>query len=708
MSDTGENDVLGTEGPGEEAPRETASGDADDELDDEPLGPDGGRQQRLAHSFVGGHAVQGDGNLTFRDLNFGFTASSRWIGGPRTPEEIDRWRATYEPVSAYRQLVQRLRHLPVQVLYGPPGSGRWTTAVLALARLRSEAVSVQVATAEGLDEVPFVRRGYAVEHPGSPSSTELADLRYKAALAGALIVLVVDQDAAGRPALDSSDLVLMTPPEQTAVLRRHLEYRLTADQLETLYKRLKTGELAPAFEIWQEAPHPIQKVVELAEDLCAYAAGASTEAYVTNSLKSAQWTNVRGWLELATDTDQKAPDIPSLSDAALLLSATVLDRLPLRYATWAAEELTRRLQEVETPDGPRTRHVFHNSLAVCGDWLRVSDSQYWERPPSGRRTRHVQLHSSNLRRIILEVVWLHFVTLHDQLANWLRWLAGDFSGKFRRGDTIVRQVAEAVAILATLDFDQVHRLMLSPWARGSNGRLSDAAAAALVFTSREQGTASAVRTALREWADSTSSKNRQEAALRAFELGVNAPFPASVRQLIDLADRLDGATGRAIPVLAALLDAGSAEVVLQALAQQRGPDRHTDPDPHVVQCLLDLQDHAPDSLAGGFLNAIIGHRQRAQALARLLGTAFTQDATAGRAWALVRDWVAQAGEQPDLVPPLADLLGALATDWPLRTRLRFALPLWTHRFCLSDATVRAIRSRIDHNPAEGSNGPGAA
>jgi hypothetical protein len=697
-------------------------------------------QQNLSGSARGigtvyGPTSMGDGSVTAGNIHaeqiyFGSAGGGR-IAPPMGPLDrvwLDDLRDIYADTTAFQQLVARLPHCRVQVLQGSDGSGRTTTAALALHRCvegqgkigrAANAATGEPAAGAEADEEAAVEVLDAETNPGAITDDDLHDgygylldrsattppdrlslgvlnqLRRLARDHDAFFVLIVDD----RTPLDRHDLrdylVSQVRPDLDKVLHAHLEHLLRGKEL------CWTDELDTEVKRELRAGPAIGRVV----DLAAYLADATLEGLPSEQIVAGFRVRLlaKARAKLASpfaDDPEEGTQAESLCRQALLLTCAVLNQLPLVTVTQAATNLAERLHAVQTGGELLPRPIFGGGIERLLRYVEATDRPDEEQSATPDDpedvTRRVSMHNPGLPAAVLEVAWDDYDTVREPLLDWLRYLVTLGS------DALQVRAAIAVGKLASYDFEYIYHTVIRPWAASPHPTERWAAAWALEMAANDERLESTVRDRVKEWCREFRYRP-QRTALLAFGAAMGQRHVEDALEgLCLLAPRPWHARDYALALsLREIFLAGAHEEVRTTLADWAEQGKQDGLRPLVVQaarCLLTLSQDTGESDDGAslvLLGLFIREPKWRETLTRLWRLALTDAATSQAGWIVLRRWLRRAAEDAELVEPLVDLVAELVRDPHLRDRARFYRRFWrvdgaARRSIIEEILTRAL------------------
>ncbi|MFD4787041.1 hypothetical protein ACFWN1_08210 [Streptomyces sp. NPDC058459] len=605
----------------------------------------------------------------------------------RVPEgDLDRQRELYVEPATHAALVAHLTRHGVAVLCGPPGSGRYTTALLAVRTamdtgvvvLDSEAgVRRLVTDEEGLQP----GRGHVIEGDGAEWANELRPqllIRLRAATYGRspLVIIVDDHVAVGGLAghLVKHEVADGMPFQ---VLERHLRV-LLADRPLDCRKLLEHEGLREDLrgrrsmaEVAGLAEHMERRVRDGADvDQIVQGLGAELRAKAVRLLGlSRKPADGVGRQEL------------SLWSHAFLLACVVLDGTTLSRVSRESHRLAELLYGVRSPSSVPEMPLFEESVQ---DWLDQSDVEFTDRNGQPVGARHpeclVRVSQPGLGVAVLEVLWHDHSGARGPLLEWLDSLVV-------RGEEDIRvAAAQTVGLLATFDWAYVHEELLVRWAseRGEHAdRRRFAAAWALERAVTDPLLAPRVQRLLARW---SQRRDFQACAQASYGTRIGARFPA---EALSSLERIAGAGTKSVwlPVRE-IYAAGSQVQVLGRLAKWSASSRHWLRD-DAAKCLHGLSRFRGERAVTAFLKEPEPREHLLLLSRRTLLSTSRLNRQCG--WKSLGLWVERAGDEPGL----DDLVTEFFAELPepdvegdrLREQMLFHLRLWGHQLPDSDTAI---------------------
>jgi hypothetical protein len=462
-----------------------------------------------------------------------FSASehtARPLVGALSVHFIQTLRGIYVKSPSFRELLDGFGRSPLQVLVGPSGQGRTTTALAAVAahaaprgsNLADKVHIIQTrgdAEAVDLSDLPS-RSGLVLvlgEGEPVPGAAWFARANRSLAAPECGSVLVVVTGDAPRGQVDA-DLVYYAMPPLDRICERHLRVRLGP-----VLARELAAEPAVLAELRQYRSPAEARL--LAKDLAeGHERGQSPAFIIANRDPSA----------LIEQIDSQLTKDPAWQRAYLVASA-VLDGISVGTVVREAARLADLFEtDSENRDGDRGERFTGRMRTWSEGCVELGDTT----EGSGRTVRVVHW---RLGAKILEEVWQEHVGLRDAMLAWLKQLAVHPEVRVRvKG-------AQAVAKLAIYDFDVIRREVLRAWANDGGFRTRQAVAWALeALALTERGRfAPRVRALVREWV--RGSNVRLEAAgVAAYGTFLGPEYPGEALRVMRevAAGRLIGAGSR--------------------------------------------------------------------------------------------------------------------------------------------------------------------
>jgi hypothetical protein len=617
------------------------------------------------------------------------------VDGPVPDNDLDRLRERYVAPAAHAALVRHLADHGVAVLRGTPGSGRYTTALLAAQEAMTAGVVV-------LDPQAGVRRlvrdngglqpsrGHVIEGDGTEWANELRP-QLLVGLRGATygrspLVIVVDDQV---PVAELAGHVVeheVADDMPAQVLERHLTV-LLKDRPSDCRKLLEHPRLQEDLlgrrsmaEIAGLARHLAGRVRDGDDiDDIVQGLGAELRAKAVKLLGSPQ----------RTGSEAGRKQEVSLWSRAFLLACVVLDGTTLTRVSRESHRLAELLHGVRSPSSVPGMPLFEESVQ---DWLGHSEVEFTDRAGNPVGPRHpeclVHVKQRGLGEAVLEVLWHDHSGARGPLLEWL-------DGLVVRGEEDIRvSAAQAVGLLATFDWAYVHEELLVRWAldKGEHaGRRRFAAAWALERAVADPLLAPRVQRLLRRW---SHRREFRACAQAAYGTRIGAKYPA---EALSSLERIAAGSGMKSVWTAVreIYAAGSRVQVLERLADWAASPRHWLRD-DAAKCLQGLSRFRGQRAVTNFLKEP-GPREHLLLLSRRILLSSTP-AHRQCGWNAMRLWVERAGGEKGLGELLADFFAELPEQDGegdrLREQFRFYLRLWSHQ--LPDTTaVGRIRSLVE-------------
>ncbi|XTZ18065.1 hypothetical protein ACQSSU_12190 [Micromonospora echinospora] len=622
---------------------------------------------------VDGANAMGHGSLAIGRIVIGAdgTRGDRVWREVLTVEQVRDLADGYAPTATDEHLDQATKRHPVVRLTGPEGSGRYTTACLALAR-QYGAHRVGVVTATDLTglvgaDAPFTGgSGYVVVTDQGQRDADglvLAALASRAGSRGYSLVLLDPAVAVGGGA--ALPTVAHTAPAPVEVfaaqLRRHLRHRClggcpTDCRGDCVQSYLDAECLAqPALRAYLDGTPRPWEVVQV---VAAVAAGVPTGDDLTRLLDRLLPRQV---LRRAREIlNSSGPGGSGDHVRAFRLACAVLAGHDVAAIQDAADRLVRPY-----PEDP----VFAASLrtpdldALLGTVLAQAVLVEPDGTTSTRRVLRFRPAEEELRRTLLEVAWSEWAA--DRLLAWFGALA-------RSGDPATRRAAAgAIGWAAGRDLTAALALV-DDFAQDRRAGVRQAAGIALVAMAMQPALRSRVRTRIADWAQGKAYQ--RDTVARAYGLGLARLWPDAALAQMRLAaafrtQRWHNSVGRALLDLHVSRHTGLLLRELAGWATSGEPElvRHA---ARTVRVLAERWAPAPRGHWPELLDLVREEAVPLADLAVLWRTALSLPATGYRSWRIVGYWINQADGRPEVADACLRLLRAVVTTPALRRRLR--------------------------------------
>ncbi|MFD0657102.1 hypothetical protein [Thermocatellispora tengchongensis] len=572
----------------------------------------------------------------------GAARATRSMTGALAPAEIERTLDRFVPPSGFEETVRTLRERRVVVLVGPAESGKWTSSVALLDRVKSAREKIVILSpARALDDLAtkatfrkgrgHVIHGWIAEDgPPALQRFEFDRLRARLEEADAHLVITLNRETA-RPGLEGYH-VPWQPPDPLRLFDAHIGGPVLAEEITEV--RRQAAEL--------RSP---RLVADLAREI---ASGRRAPADLLAELSGGE---VAAWFGAG----------PQPADVLTVAALAFAHGVPERVFERLVADLKNTVEEVrlrgrepgtrpEDHDLPQSRAQWGNGHKLITVERSSSATAFGERRVVFRCTRYRE-------QVIRELVDRYGYELWEPLRLWTRELAG-------LEDVRVPAVA-GLALLAAVHPQEVRESFLEPWAGGLWPERLSASMLLSMMCADDALAPIALGTAL-SWVMDAGQPKAMTAAL-AFAGGLSIRYPAdsvdwlwflSLRALrvrtvarLSLTLLLQGAAerdGGALPALRLLarhvdedlrgrLDPGKARDALAAVLAVLECERlETEDDPLAAWLLLSVPGSAaPLGLLWAWALRNAYHRGRAiRALRRTLRALEGKDGALAAATAL--------------------------------------------------------------------------
>jgi hypothetical protein len=646
-----------------------------------------GRDQNTFHNNGSGPVTVGGEHKHFHGANGDRLGSS----GPVDREVLDQRKACNVATSSQLALRRLLTEGGLAMLCGRRNTGRRHTALVSLAECVKGDGQVtllpELSAAGQLEELEFTAaNAYLLDATGLSwlrQTTEATVSALAAKVQAGSCALVILCDAKDLAPSWSRYVVDHEPPKAVDVLRRHLLGRLGVEEPEALIeaacgqKAIKES-IARMLDPWDAVAHA---------DALAGWDRSGRPAYV--DLQPYRKTFV-----LRQARDLLLADSGSPRSQAYVIAGAVLDGEAENDVVIAAHQLTNFLLK-EQGEQNITVEVFRDSL---GHWLpHVHSSSSRQDSPGTLSARStdaemssgrpvVQLYEATLAGVLLEVLWGEYDRARDPLKRWLNDLS-------RWPDFMVRvRVAQAVAKLATHDFESIEESTLRVWAASDEFGQEQVVAWALEGVVVDGREADKVLDLLDRWTRVRGTLWHR-AALRAYGGRIGAQWPTRAFRALRGARALPEFwphVGRSFVDI--YLAGARGEVLSELMFWSRGTPAVKKLAAFIFARIIDVPRPA-DGHGPGLPDLLVwpedddAGRERIATLWRVI---LHTDLTRGQAWNLLRLWEMRVQDRlkecPESKPEhdeamgasklLSELLTAIESDPHLCRRLRHQRLIW--------------------------------
>ncbi|MER7273464.1 hypothetical protein ABT369_03305 [Dactylosporangium sp. NPDC000244] len=597
---------------------------------------------------------------------------------------------TYAKTATPDRLIERLARLPVAYLSGPPGSGRMTATLVALARAHAADKITQLHL---LGDEPIrayfadpnllrPSHGHIVELTGAlkPESSELAQLSTLAREAHASVVFV-GADAGNRQLLEYN--VEHVRPDPREVFLVWLERNLRDKGRCIDVCPACEGECVQAYVERCRAEYVRHLSVNTMTDAVRFAVNFAElvpDGSVASDLladRAALRAKAVDLLEAAHPQDgvayerRRARHLAQHRRAARLAFA-VFNNYPLTRVFDATSALNMRLDEA-VGRSINERTVLEHNLEDLLDDIRLAA------PVDGAvgAARVALLRQPGLVRGLLDVAWHEYDTARQPLLEWLDDLAENADA---------RPVAAATGLLCEYDFEQIRSRLLDKWAVSKQRSRREAAALACeMAVLNHPALTPQILHCVAAWAE--QSGYRRDTAVRTYATRTFLRrLPQEALTVLSMAARDDmQRTSNAVPFgVRGIYDSLGAAVVHRLVEWSDSPFANLRT--MASRCLVRLADvnSNADREAGttawpALLCQTAAGEVAPAEHARLWPGALLHPGTARQAWSAFGRWIGLAATDEALADVVHEVLSHVLTGGPIIRRANFYLQcFWRH------------------------------
>ena len=595
-------------------------------------------------------------------------------------EQIER---SFVAPPVYGRLRGLLRDRRIALLRAPSGWGRTTTALHLLSRTCAGGV-------QKLNPDTDLRK-LAADKNLKPGCGHLLEIRAVDQLAGVKVphleelsaacaahdvwlVVTVDEDIR----IDNevqADFALSggSRPDLGAVLRQHLRVRIEdigiADEEASAEEILADAGVKEILATFVNDTLSMRRIAELAERLSAGFQLSAGYAAVGTYFEELSETNFSHWFDESRDAAR----------LTFIIALATLNGMSYVEVSRAARDLEERIRAVEKePESSRT--VFGSGRA-----RRIEDARATPTMTTGNtrygpvRVEGVRFHNDTYPRRVLERVWREYDDARPIVLEWLGALGGD------RAREVRVRAAAAAGLLATFDFDRIHREILIPWADSDSDRERESAVSALRLpVTQSPELAVHVIRMMRDWSGPHSPRNRRLTASRALGASIGRAIrPEALRLLrrMALTDDLTIPFAVADSVMELFLtrDDNAQADVLAALSRWTSDTAPAKRRSTGVLCFLRLalyvsaEDPVDHTLWPGLLWFATYQENGLDRLGRLWRRALEAPSRLTMAQSVLAQWVTGADGERPMLEALGELVRHTVRDGYDAARLREAV-----------------------------------
>jgi hypothetical protein len=518
--------------------------------------PHGAERREFEEAYRSGRYETGGSMAFIREARIGRQHFGDVIvgGGPRAPKSgsvredyLVRIRSRYAAAPGYERMYTALAERRLLVLYGQPGTGRFTTALILLDELAAGKISRfdDEVDVESLATADFDAegRGYVIELTGGAGAA-LTDAKLDKLrdLLGERCYCVVTTELDDFNSVDGY-AIEYNAPDHDIVLRRHIAAEVRTDDRTDLEERL--NELATTPRVAKAlgpAPRPVE-TAEMARLLAEHGQGrmgmdeVETQANQLVQRQAVEWFYSLGRIR-SRDKLKEA-----LGLAAFRIALAVFNNSPYNIVARAGVDLAgafskaiakpdtskpdkpdekRSLSDKPKSDEPKpdvsppslfsddqTRRLPVSRAEIVDGWLAFGQV----RLPVGL----AKYRDDRFPVVLLSYVWQHHHNLRAAMVTWLKRLSKD------NRPTIWVRAAQATGLLCSLDFHFTYPEMIESAASTDDPTTWQPnwfAAVALDQTARDERMTIAIVDRLKYWRRNGSIAQKWTAAATlGYDLG---------------------------------------------------------------------------------------------------------------------------------------------------------------------------------------------
>ncbi|MEO3747539.1 hypothetical protein [Plantactinospora sp. B5E13] len=614
---------------------------------------------------------------------------------------IAEQQAIYAPAPSDGELDVRLRRRHLICLRGRPGTGRYTSACLALAR-RHSPDRICVLAVERLSDL--IRRrdllrggyGYLLQYDGEQQADGLTRIALAARLESLDSTLLLIGNFDIRDERFLSELVEHRPTPAVEVFRAQLHGRLRGRCVggcapcreRCLVSYVEQECLAePALRAYLDGAPPPGEVLGVVEAIARGMPGGPALTDLLNRLLPEQLRRRATEILTPEGTDSQLAELGGRDYLrAFRLACAVLAGQPVSEISAAAHRLWRNPMGAIDSPAPLRRPDLD---LLLGQPLRRAVSVDAREVPAGARTVRFVASAERLPATMLEVAWEEWA-IPERLLAWLAELARD-------GNPGVRQAAAGAMGWAAGRTPDAVMVTVSELSRDRRPGVRQAAGIALVAMATQPVLQRRIRIELDRWLE--RSAYHRDVVARAYALGLAWLWPdLAVAQLRRVAQqRMQRRTGVVVRGLVEVYQSGRPHLVVPALADWARSD-HPELQLQAARTLRALADRwaqPPHAHWPELLDLVSTEVLRIADVAALWSVALRLPGTAYRAWRTLGYWLNQADADANLAELCLELFKLTITDAPLGRRLDHQIrhvwyPIMPHSAMLSRV------SRLSH------------
>ncbi|MFC4608992.1 hypothetical protein ACFO9E_14375 [Streptomyces maoxianensis] len=617
----------------------------------------------------------------------------------------ERVRFAYHPPLCFSVASEALRKQNLLILRGAHGYGKSALAVRLLMgacqggpvyHLDSDvdfaSLAEQLESGSGGIERGV---GFLLDHPADIGNLDREGFeKVQGALsrAGAWMVLTVASTEVSDSELLGGVLDVSEEPDQHAVVRAHVRWRLGERAAGRLLARPDVYDLLAELLAGEPA---CRQAAELAAALC--------EEYESGELSAERLRERRARTE-AEDFEIWAESLPDLAARSLALALAVLNGLPQEYVARAARALRDRLED-DAPyiraagaDGrlPQPRNLFAVPRRRQLTLLRaraVPKSQ-------GEPGEVLEYKDPDYPRMVIKHAWTQY-EIQDELLDWLGQLVMDPSEEVRV------YAAAGLGVLAADSFGYVSGRILNRWAYSDSAYRRAAVAYALSVGCRDDWVREQAAAMVETWLGDRSRPLGQATAARVHGLGAVTDRPVEEIGRLAVVGNVTVAVAVGCSLADLLADDFELTAAVLNMLHEQAADYRARPTALLsflilaAQLVIDTEERSvggqvPDRPALLYL----AHRrpELQEPFIRLWRAALNQAFFDDEAEQVMRNWAALAERDPELREMFRLMIGAIAYGDERSGRiLRRCADEWTHPDNLAPLPLAAstVHAQLD-------------
>jgi len=442
--------------------------------------------------------------------------------------EQRRVQAVYVTTPTYEQARAILVARHVLILWGDAGCGKATTALHLLLQQSEQVIRLDpTINPDALKTYDFATNSGVLIDTMALESAQALTTFTLSLLSGELLrrqsylVVTIDRQVpVDRSALGDYLVVWTERPSCGAMLRRHIEWLIPADDSAAREQALHYIEAREVRDFLTASPS-LRAISELAVLLRRVIDGELTFEAAIQQVSSFARVQVEHWFQQPNR---------SLPERSLMITLGIFSGARQQLVHEANAALLERLRPPASET--QSEQAGHDFFASDSDRLRTvcaHQGRAVEQTNVGQtEALTITFDNPSFQTAVLDYIWTEYSSLRTPLLSWLYELG-------RHPDEAMRgHAAAAVGWLARLDITAVVNGIIAPWSLDEGWQARDSAALALGVLASDDRLRSNVMALLKNWSTSEANVYAKMTAAAAYGGLVGAQYPSVALQQLSM------------------------------------------------------------------------------------------------------------------------------------------------------------------------------